>query len=102
MYGRSNRTEHPEPVGHGAAGDVGGVGVGLELVRNARAEMELNGDAGVAKALGVGEVFVTEDVELAHLEVARGQAREIDGASRCGVLRNTAARICQLAQPGHR
>ena len=79
-----SHAEHTEPIGEGAAGDVGGVGVDLELVRHAGAKMELDGQASVAETLGIVEILVTEDVELTHLEVTGGQTREINGASRCG------------------
>jgi len=65
-------TEHAEAVGCGAAGDVSGVAVSLELVRHTGAEVELDRYTGAAETLGVGKVFITEDVELADLDVTSG------------------------------
>jgi hypothetical protein len=58
------RTEHPEAVRRGTAGDVGGVAVSFELVRQAGAEVELDRYTGSAETQGVIKVFVTKDVEL--------------------------------------
>jgi hypothetical protein len=37
----------------GSGGDVGGVGIGLELVRHTRVETELDRHAGFAETLGI-------------------------------------------------
>jgi CYTH domain-containing protein len=41
-------------------------------VRHAGAEVELDRYTGAAETLGVGKVFITEDVELADLDIASG------------------------------
>ncbi|MGJ6969340.1 hypothetical protein ACSDR0_46375 [Streptosporangium sp. G11] len=46
--------EGADAVGDDAPGDLGGEGDVLELVRDAGMEVELNRDAGLAEAQGVG------------------------------------------------
>lgn len=56
-------------------------------------EMELDGHAGFAETLGIGEILVTEDIELAHLEVAGGQAGQIAGQAAATVLNRGGIRV---------
>ena len=65
--------------------DVAGVGVGLELVWHAGTGVELNIHPGAAQPLRVGEVLVTEYVELTDLDVASGHVGKVGGASWRGV-----------------
>src|SRR5580700_12078352 len=80
--------QRAEAVGARATRDVAGVRVGLELVRHAGTEVELDGHAGSAESLRVGEVLVTEYVELTDLDVARWQIGKVGGASWRGIRRH--------------
>ena len=57
------------------------------------AEMKLDGHSGAPKSLGIGEVLVSKDVELADLDVGGGHAGRIDGSSWRGIGRDEGLRI---------
>ena len=77
-----DRLEDADAVGDRAAGDVGVEGDGVELVRGAGVQVELDRHAGAAELGRVGEVLVAEDVDLADLDVGRRQAGRVLEAGR--------------------
>ena len=85
--------QRAEAVGARTTRHVAGVGIGLELVRHVGTEVELNTHPGSAEPLRIGEVLVTEDVELADLDVARGQVGKVGGASWRGIRRDNVSAI---------
>jgi hypothetical protein len=72
------------PVGHGTLGDSGVWGEALEAVRDAGVRVELDGHAGAGERRGVGDAFVSENVEIADLDVCGCESGEVGKTGRCG------------------
>ncbi len=66
-----------QPVGGGTTGHVGAERVGVELVGDARVQVEFDGHPGLAQPQRIGQVLVAEDVQLPDLEVGGRQAGQV-------------------------
>jgi hypothetical protein len=97
----SDRLQDPDAVGDGAPGDVGVEGDGVELVRGAGVDVELNRDTGAAELRRVGGVLVAEDVDLADLDVGGRQAGRVlePGWGGRGGYVGSAGRVAEQRRP---